>query len=347
LACSSDEEPEAPALQVVGDDPSDAPIAGLDPRWQSRFDAGDAVFEAVFREPQGLGPTYVRRSCTGCHEGDARGPGMVRRVAERGGVLPFGTLLRPQAIAGATAVTFEGATVDRLGPPVFGRGYLEAIAEEAIDAQAEAQRGHPEVSGRVPRHRGVLGRFGLKAKRPTLEEFVALAYLDDMGLTSPLLPDEEGDDRKPGVDLSQDLVELAADYVRLLRIPPRRGDAEGERAFAEVGCAACHVPTMRTGRNEVPQLSEVDAPVYTDMLLHDMGEALADGIAERAASESEWRTAPLIGMRFARAYLHDGRAPTVDEAIRAHGGEAAATRGRYVGLDEQARAALLRFVEGL
>jgi CxxC motif-containing protein (DUF1111 family) len=120
-----------------------------------------------------------------------------------------------------------------------------------------------------------------------------------------------------------------------------RNDIVGSRLFAETGCTACHAPSLPSTDGEIA--------AYTDLLLHDMGESLDDGVGERGAVSSEWRTAPLIGMAETdgRRYLHDGRAPTIDLAIRAHGGEAEAARAHYVGLGETERNALLDFVGGL
>jgi CxxC motif-containing protein (DUF1111 family) len=146
--------------------------------------------------------------------------------------------------------------------------------------------------------------------------------------------------------------------MRLLAVPGRRGgdDPEaqrGRRLFYEVGCAACHVPSWRTGEAEAPELSGQRIWPYTDLLLHDMGEGLADGLPDHEASGREWRTAPLWGIGLTRAvsghtrFLHDGRARSVWEAIMWHDGEARGARRRAAALDEGERAALLRFIDGL
>lgn len=255
-----------------------------------------------------------------------------------------------------------------MGPALFGRGWIEAVRAEAIEAGARAQGDHPEVSGRVarvplasatPAQRpfhdydagtdGLLGRFGLKARHPTIDDFVADAYLLDMGLTSPARPTEPEGDQRHGTDLPLSQIHAVADYVRLLRIPERaEPDREGRATFTAIGCAACHTPSLPTRADyPVPQLAGRDAEIYSDLLLHDMGDALADGVAEHDASEREWRTAPLIGLRHLRAYLHDGRADTLEEAIRAHAGEAAPTTARYEALTAPERTHLLTFLESL
>lgn len=368
---------EPPALTLRREDPSDAPLAGLSPDERLRFARGDARFEEPFAETQGLGPHYVHRSCASCHEDDARGPGAVRRiVATAGSVLPHGDVVRPRLAAGARTPVEAPAgahTVVRLGPAVFARGLLEAIPDETILAYeaAQAATGGP-ISGRaarlVPRAREPaslfgdaaprLGRFGHEARAATLESFVADALLGDMGLTSPARPDElpspDGltDDLRPGPDVDAETVALLADYVRLLAIPARTApDPRGASLFATVGCADCHVPTSRTRADHpVAALRDREVALYTDLLLHDLGEGLDDGIVEGAAAPREWRTAPLVGLRFLRGLLHDGRAETVAEAIAAHASEGSEANGvvaRFDALAPEDRQALVAFVEGL
>ncbi len=374
-------------LTVVGDDPSDAPLAGLDEATLRRFEAGDALFEQPFRASQGLGPVYIRHACVSCHEDDARGPGAVRKmvlldpdgvVSEDQSALVHGHTVRPQRAAGATRGVEPPADREvwitrRFGPPVFARGYLEAIDDAEIERVEAEQAREGVVSGRVhrvawqseanplathglgPGATNLIGRFGLKARLATLDEFVADAFQGDMGLTSPLRPRElsnpDGllDDAREGVDLDAESIELVTDYVRLLAIPARAAPPEGAAAlFAEVGCARCHVPTLRTRADyPIAALADVDAPVFSDLLLHDMGEGLADGLRDGDALGSEWRTAPLIGLRHQRALLHDGRASTALEAIEAHDGEARGAAEAFAALPEAARYTLLRYVEGL
>jgi CxxC motif-containing protein (DUF1111 family) len=181
-----------------------------------------------------------------------------------------------------------------------------------------------------------------------------------MSITSPLRPNElpnpDGvtDDMHAGVDLTADDVNLAADYVRLLELPLRPdvddGD-DGAALFEEIGCATCHVPTLHTRADwPIAALADIDAPIYSDLLLHDMGAQLADGVTDGLAGPQQWRTAPLIGLRHLRAYLHDGRAATIEDAIIAHGttdSEAAEVTRAFLELDADDRDALLAFVEAL
>lgn len=390
LSCGDGAVPEDPlaGLVLVEEDPSDAPVEGLDSTWQSRFDQGDALFEGPYREAQGLGPLYIRASCGSCHADDGRGPGLVRKMAVpeapevENDLLPWGHTERPYVSGGAVTplVPPEDPRVwvtTRSPPAVFGRGYLEAVPDATLLELEAEQAAAGRVSGRANRvpcdveanpespffpcepGETVLGRFGLKARIPTLDAFTADALQGDMGITSPLRPEEPpnpdnlADDALPGVDVDLETVNRLADYARLLALPapaPMDGEtADAEALFADVGCGDCHVPALRTRADwPVPQLADVDAAVYTDLLLHDMGEAFDDGLADHEAGPSEWRTAPLIGLRFLPRFLHDGRAATVEEAILAHGGpgsEAESSVRAFDALAPDDRALLLTYVE--
>ncbi len=337
------------------------------------FREGDALFEATVRESDGLGPLYVRDSCAACHQGDGRGPGFVNKLAplaalsqgELASLLPWGPTERPFMAAGAKQALRSAdperlRSVRRLPPAVFGRGYLEAIQErelERVAAAAAARSG--TVRGRPNRLAdGKIGRFGVKARLATLEHFTADALNGDMGITTPIRPSEppgpEGlsDDDKPGIDFDASRLARLSDYVRLLEIPFRAAAGRAELAlFERVGCATCHVPSLRTDPHfHVAALADIDAPVYSDLLLHDMGDALSDGQYEADARPREFRTAPLIGVRFLPSLLHDGRAHDVSEAIEAHGmpgSEARESFASYRSLSQADRTQLVRFVEGL
>ncbi len=180
-----------------------------------------------------------------------------------------------------------------------------------------------------------------------------------MGITTPmrplelLNPDGLTDDAKPGVDATLDDVNDIASYMRMLSIPSRAGEPRslGAALFATTKCAACHAPSLRTRADyPIAALADIDAPVFTDFLLHDLGKALADGLDEGEATSREWRTAPLIGLRFNRVLMHDGRAKTIEEAILDHDDEGSEARGSvalFQGLSSGDRAALLEYVGAL
>lgn len=384
--CSAAAGPGDPSTLV---DAFDVPIDGLSADDVARFDDGDALFDLPFRPADGLGPLFIRAACSACHAGGSRGPGAVQKFAlvERDGVTPaadqsalsWGHGVRPGLAAGATTpVTpppLPGIKVTlRLGPPVLGRGYVEAVddAELVRLAAEQAARGdgihgvvnrapYASIPGSAATFGGfatgeiVIGRFGLKARIATLDDFTADAFQGDMGLTTPMRPAElanpDGlrDDLRPGVDLAQDRIDRIAFYLRRIAIPRRVGlDERGAALFARVACAACHVPALRTRADyPVAPLAGIDAPIYSDLLLHDMGTALADGLTDGNAGSLQWRTAPLIGLRFAATYLHDGRAPSVTEAVLAHDGEARAARDGFLALSPDDQRRLIDFVEAL
>lgn len=387
LACPPASEPKDPldGLTLVQEDPSDNPLPGLSEEWTERFVDGDAHFESLFRESQGLGPVFIRGSCNSCHADDARGPGLVRKMvvlqagepAEDQSALPYGHTERPYVAGGATQPILPPADSEllitqRQPPAVFGRGYLEAVDEAAILEEEAAQAAAGRVSGRVnrvcwdfeqpsddfhnfqPGDCGIIGRFGLKARVASLDGFAADAYQGDMSITSdyrPLElanPDGLTDDYYPGVDIDPEVVQLTADYMRLLAIP-KRTENPGSELFAQVGCADCHSPSLRT-RSDYPiaDLAGIDAPIFSDLLLHDMG--VSDGLYDSEAGPSEWKTAPLMGLRFLKNYLHDGRANTVEDAILEHdlpGSEATASTRAFEALSEAQRSELLIYVESL
>jgi CxxC motif-containing protein (DUF1111 family) len=236
---------------------------------------------------------------------------------------------------------------------------MQAVDARELERVAAEQSRGGVVRGRVPRLAdGSVGRFGLKSRVATLDAFAADALRGDMGLTSPELPNEVpnpdglSDDARPGVDVGSEVVRALGAYVAGLAIPHRvTPDPLGRNSFARAGCADCHVPSLATGADApVAAMANGRAELYSDMLLHDMGVALADGSAEGAAGPRDWRTAPLMGLRFFRSYLHDGRARTLDESVRMHrgeGSEANAAVDRYAALPDAERAALLAFLATL
>lgn len=377
---------EAP---TAGDDFT-APMDGLSPDLNAEFLDGDENFEKAFTIAEGLGPIFNNIACEGCHPGDGRGTpetGFFR--FSRGADLAIdigGPQHQDKAIPGVPLEQVPPG-VDRsfrLPPPVFGIGLIEAIPVATILANADPDDEDGDgISGRpnwvmppdfVPAHHVgggselQLGRFSRKAQVTSIIEQVAAAYQQDMGITNDFIPVENHHpqtgggmaigDEVPDPEIPASIVLQTAMYVRLLT-PPTRGKvtaevSQGEELFAEIGCATCHVPSMRTGLNQIPELSQVDAQLYSDLLVHDMGTGLADNRPDGDADGREWRTAPLWGTRLVgdflngeEFYLHDGRARSVDEAILFHGGEAQTARDRFVELGADAQQALVAFVQSL
>ena len=269
----------------------------------------------------------------------------------------------------------------RLAQPMIGLGLLESIAEADILANAAADhgdgiKGKPNWVYDIRAGKKVLGRFNWKASQPTVEQQSAAAFSNDMGLSSPLFPDHYGDCRKPGQGACFDmphgaqphlgehevparLMDFVTAYSTNLAVPQRRDvdDARvlaGKKLFYESNCIGCHTPKYVTSRNATqPEHQFQLIWPYTDMLLHDMGDGLADGVQEHDATGREWRTPPLWGIGLTATvnpnatYLHDGRARTLLEAILWHGGEAQAARDRVVAMTPEERADLIRFLESL
>lgn len=394
LACGEPQPDGTDDLTVKTEDGTDLPLREATPELQARFKEGDGFFDFTYNEADGLGPLYIRAACSSCHQAANKGPGAVQKMAvvdadgvtsaEDQSALAWGHTVRPYKTAGATQTIGvpAGATNVKLslrvGPAVFGRGYLEAIADSEIERmQAEQSTRTDGIHGRInrvtyhsqpnpdqpfqshqPGDSNLIGRFGVKARIASLDEFTADAMQGDMGITSPMRPDEPAnpdglkDDGKPGVDVDLARVNAVADYMRLIEIPSRAApNAAGQRLFSEARCAVCHVPSLET-RGDYPfaPLAGRDAPVYSDLLLHDMGTGLADGMVDESATSREWRTAPLIGLRFFTTYLHDGRVKTIRDAILAHqgpGSEANDSVTRFQQLSSSEQTALLDFVSSL
>jgi CxxC motif-containing protein (DUF1111 family) len=358
----------------------DGPIDGLSPAELAAFVEGDEQFGRAFPVSEGLGPVFNNVSCAACHSGDGRGR-LENALARFDGL--GGPQLQDKAIPGAVPeVLPPGAIVSmRLPPPVFGVGLIEAIPDSAIialpdslDVDADGISGRPnwvtppawvpaDEPGGAPGLR--LGRFSRKAQVSTLLQQVVEAYHQDIGITSEFLPVENTNpqvsraveaDRVPDPELDAATIRSVLAYLRTLA-PPAPGADTPERqrggvVFDSIGCAKCHVPVLMTGASSIAALAHRPVRLYSDLLLHDMGPGLADYRPDGSASGSEWRTAPLWGLRLMRRFLngdafllHDGRARSVEEAILLHGGEAQGARDRFAALVPPDRAALLDFVE--
>ncbi len=261
----------------------------------------------------------------------------------------------------------------RVAPAVFGVGLLEAIDEATLLALADPEDSNDDgISGRpnmVPNESGqlVVGRFGWKSNVATVNQQNAGAFHGDIGITSSLNPNQDCTeveiDCAAAIDggtpeLDDQKLQRITFYTRTLAVPARRavGQAEtrgGEELFSEIGCASCHSPQLVTGDSEIAQLSEQTIRPYTDLLLHDMGDGLADNRPDGDATGTEWRTAPLWGIGLVdevndhTRFLHDGRARDLTEAILWHDGEAAAAQKLFRELTAVERRQLVTFLESL
>lgn len=260
----------------------------------------------------------------------------------------------------------------RIPIPLFGAGLVEAVPDDAIRAREDPDdRNRDGISGRAAividlgSRTARVGRFGWKAQHATLRAFSADAYRNEMGITNELLPNEmaagvSGEamklcDRIPDPeDFPDPRTGLSAldnfeAFMKFLAPLPRGTLTdqvrEGERQFSAIGCASCHVPVLQTGPSPHPLFDRKPVPLFSDLLLHDVGTG--DGIEQDAAGANEIRTPALWGLKFRRPLLHDGSAATIEEAIESHAGEAALAREGFRRLDPGGRRALLAFLSSL
>lgn len=276
----------------------------------------------------------------------------------------------------------EGAMLSpRVAPQMIGLGLLEAIpatdilaGEDPDDTDGDGISGRANIAWSKEFDRPMLGRFGLKAGSPTVKEQSAAAFAGDIGISSPLMPNGwgectalqsecqqaphgDGDDR--GTEINAEGLDLVTFYSRNLAVPARRDVDDpqvlrGKEIFYSIGCTGCHTPKFVTHRleDQVEQSFQLIWP-YSDLLLHDMGEGLADNRPEARATGREWRTPPLWGIGLTEQvsghtyFLHDGRARNLLEAVLWHGGEAKDARDKVIQMPAPDRAALIRFLESL
>lgn len=377
----------------------------------------------------GLGPTFNRVSCSGCHFKDGRGrppltqggdmTSMLIRLsvpgkAADGGPKPhpnYGGQLNSKAILGVPAegkavieykeihghypdgseyhlrephYRFENLAFGPLGddilfsprvaPAVHGLGLLEAIPEKTLLGFADPDdKDQDGISGRANRvwnaveNKKSIGRFGWKANQPSLMQQDAGAALGDIGLTTHLNPNENCPNAQDkcraaphggSPELGKEHLDKLVFYTQTLAVPARRDIDNnkakyGESLFSQIGCDACHKSHIQTGEHSIPQLSHLTIHPYTDLLLHDMGDALSDKRPDYEANGNEWRTPPLWGIGLVERvnkhtfFMHDGRARNLEEAILWHGGEGEASKQAFMSLDKDERQAVILFLESL
>jgi CxxC motif-containing protein (DUF1111 family) len=269
----------------------------------------------------------------------------------------------------------------RVTPAMIGLGLIEAISDDDLRTNADPDdRDHNGIRGKlqmVPDGKGKLriGRFGWKAENATIRDQAAHAFSGDIGISTPDLPDPYGDCTAAEADClkmpdgeqkrlgkgeaPEQVLSLVTFYSQNLAVPARRQSGfpdvlKGKQLFYQSGCVACHRAKYVTHRDwpEKPLAFQLIWP-YSDFLLHDMGDDLADGQPVGLADGKEWRTPPLWGIGLTKtvsgheAYLHDGRARTLEEAILWHGGEAVRSRDAYAKLAAEDRRKLIAFLESL
>ncbi len=362
------------------------PLAGLTAEEFELFRLGLDDFLEVESAEEGLGPAFNGTSCAACHNAPAIGgvsPVSEVRVARTGpsgefvplnpeGETLFHLFSIPNHVCQALIPPEATVVARRVPIPLFGAGLVEAIPDETILALADPlDNDRDGVSGRANRVRDVatgqnrIGRFGWKAQHATLLAFGADAYRNEMGITNDLFPTElavgvsaermrvcdpipDPEDirdrrtRRRGIDNFEVFMRLLAPIGR----STATGAAVlGENLFLSAGCATCHVPTLTTGPHPNPLFDRKAVALFSDLLLHDI--ATGDGIVQGAAEAREIRTPALWGLRLRRPFLHDGSAPTIDDAIRRHGGEAARAMQAIARMSDADFQALVAFLKTL
>ena len=284
------------------------------------------------------------------------------------------TLRKPEFSLFDTYIPVPAGTMlsARVGSPVFGLGLLEAIPEADIVAMEDvADADGDGISGKANyvwdafMQQTVLGRFGWKANTGTIRTQCATAYVEDMGITNVVHNMETGHGQSNGNDgfgddpeLSSDILDQVVLYCQTLAVPAPRGIEnaqvkQGAAVFERIGCASCHTPRQKTGYSPISAISFQTFYPYTDMLVHDMGEGLADNRPDYMADGREWKTRPLWGIGLTELvnghtnFLHDGRARNLTEAILWHGGEAESSQKAFKKLTKSDREALLAFLGSL
>ena len=362
------------------------PLTGITSGDFEEFRLGLEDFSEVETVEDGLGPAFNGSSCAVCHSVPAIGGGGVvaevraARRNEQGEFVELaptsGSLFQIFSIPSHTCqpiIPPEANVIARRVPiPLFGSGLIEAIPDEMLLARDDPDdRDRDGISGRgaivtdIATGQRRVGRFGWKAQHATLLAFASDAYRNEMGITNDLFPQElafgispeqmklcdpipDPEDRpdrrtrRRGIDNFEAFMKFLA--------PIGRGPIDdtvraGEALFTSVGCAACHVPALQTGPSSNPVFNSKVVPLFSDLLLHDIGTA--DGIRQEAATALEFRTPALWGVRMRRPLLHDGSAPTVEDAIGFHINEALAARTRFLALPPAQKAALIKFVMSL
>ena len=263
-------------------------------------------------------------------------------------------------------------TSPRVAQQMIGLGLLEAITdlqilnkEDEFDSDNDGISGRPNYVWDKLKKKTVIGRFGWKASQPNLRQQDADAFLGDIGITTTINPNENciSGDCKTAInggepefeDSFLDVMEL---YTQTLAPPYRKNASDptvlkGKQLFFDIKCASCHTSSYTTGPHKIDALSNQKIFPYTDLLLHDMGDDLADNRPDFIANGNEWRTAPLWGIGQFKIinnhtrYLHDGRAGDIEEAVLWHGGEAQKSKDNFLKLNKEERTAIIRFLNSL
>jgi CxxC motif-containing protein (DUF1111 family) len=359
------------------------PLSGLAKDQVNSFQTGRAKFLQVKDASDGLGPAYNGPSCASCHNQPTIG-GVGNVAVLRVGVVkdgryeapPGGDIVHLFSIADHACQPHIPADANnlarRIPTPLYGAGLIEAIPDSVIrtwedptDQNGDGIRGRAALVMDPVTHTMRVGRFGWKAQQATLLAFAGEAFRNEMGITNDLFPNEVGTglsaeqlaacdtvadpEDKPDPQSHLRGIDHFTNFMRFLApVPPLpQNDTihRGSEIFSSIGCAACHVPALLTGSNEILALDHKVVNAYSDFLLHDVGTG--DGVEQGGAKGNEFRTSPLWGLRFRKRLMHDGNALNPADAIKQHHGESDRSRQTFDRLDTHQRQALLDFLSSL
>jgi CxxC motif-containing protein (DUF1111 family) len=322
------------------------PIPNLPAPQALEFEQGFQLFIKVWTASEGLGPLFNAQSCANCHH-----------IPVAGGTefAPNTFVAHSSLVTDSTgnhsfqrfALTADGVVTRTLPEKftlrktqsLYGLGLLEAVAVEDLQKLADPDdKNNDLISGRLPRLKNGFGRFGWKSQASTIDGFVRMALITELGLTNR--------------EISDDKVQSIASFIKLLALPPRRqidaGMEGGNIIFEKIGCAKCHQPELKVNNFKVSSLNGNSIYPYTDLLLHDMSKTFDDGIESEVVSASEFRTPALWGLSSAGPpYLHDGRAKSIEEAIILHNGESKTASDNFCALSSEDLKKLLEFLRSL
>jgi len=350
--------------------PSDlnpAILPGTDQVNARLFSVGRQLFLRKRTAAEGLGPYFNAEGCISCHHipvaggsGDLKDAIVLAALSRNGHFDPLtslgGPVFQKHAVPGvAPRMVPKVANLHsrRIPPNLLGAGLIQEIPEAAILANARSTPNEDGILGRPNMINRELGRFGYKAQVPSLFQFMFQAEFTEIGITSPFTPSASIKAANLPMEskvTSQEIFNLMY-FVEFLApfkpIDPAADDSAGAKIFARIGCAECHHPSFNTGPKKLATFDHVEVPLYSDLLLHNMGKSLADGFEDGQASGSEFRTAPLWGLGRKKYLLHDGRTTKIPTAINLHGGEATAVVDRFHRLSKSEKEALLEFLKSL
>ena len=369
-----------------GDGILDGPVPGLTYEQNRKFIAGDIAFnDEIFTSANGLGSIFVATSCGSCHAGDGKGHPFTTltrfgQTDSTGNKFMHlgGPQLQNRALPGYQPERIPiGASFSNFTPPAnTGLGFLELVSDADIIAMSDPFDSNNDGISGVPnwislpnfitasahaivQNGRYIHRFGKKAAAFNLLHQTVNAYNQDIGITSTFDTKDVYSGLNTDPEIADNTIRNVVFYLQTLKAPIQRnkGDAivqTGEKLFIQAGCESCHKATLRTGFSEVEPLSNKTFHPYTDLLLHDMGNALDDGYTEGNATTKEWRTPPLWGLGLSpnsqggQYYLlHDGRAKSIEAAIELHGGEAEGSKNKFFKMNGTEKNAIFKFLTSL